>query len=258
MGGVRSFCRCVPALQELLCMILFLCFGLIGCGDSCVIFVSDPGGGTLSGGTSSCSLNPMHGNVRLRVSSSLAAQKTGGLAEVQHIFLTIRGIEATANAFADAEAPDWRELTPNLAAQPLQLDLLARSAESCQENSFESAAVPADTYRQLRLSLSSSQPDASYAAPQESLCGSAGLNCIQTSDGAIQPLVLDSNFVKIPISPEQIRRGFFQILPDTTANLRIEFDSRSSLFIPASEGVRLIPVFSVDAQTACQSIDAER
>jgi hypothetical protein len=258
MGGVRSFSRRVPALQQLFCTILFFCFGLASCGDSCVIFVSDPGGGTLSGGTPSCSLNPMNGNVRLRMSSSPAAPKSGGLAEVQHIFVTIRGIEATANAFAEAEAPDWKELTPNLATQPVQLDLLARSAESCEGISLESDAVPADTYRQIRLSLSPNQPDASYAAPQENLCGSVGLNCIETSDGEIRALVLDSNFSKMQISPEHIRHGFFQILPQTTANLRIEFDSRSSLFIPAGESVRLIPVFSVDAQASCESISGER
>ncbi len=90
------------------------------------------------------------------------------------------------------------------------------------------------------------------------MCGSVGLNCIETSDGKIRALVLDSNFSKMQISPEHIRHGFFQILPETTANLRVEFDSRSSLFIPAGESVRLIPVFSVDAQASCESISAER
>jgi hypothetical protein len=261
MGGARSFLRCIPAIEKLLFTISFFAFALIGCGDSCVIFVSNPGGGggTLSGGTPTCSFSPMNGKIRLRFSSSVAAPKSGGQAEIQHIFVTIRGIEATANAFADDESPDWKELTPNLAAQKVQLDLLAQSGESCGGNSFESAAIPADTYRQIRLSLSPNQPAESDSAPQENSCGSAGVNCIETSDGEIRPLVLNSKFFQIQVSSDHIRGGFFQILPETPANLRIEFNSQSSLFITTGEGVRMIPVFIVDTQTACESAaNAER
>jgi hypothetical protein len=253
MGGARSFARCIPAIPKLLLTISFFSFGLIGCGDSCVIFVSNPDGAALSGGTSTCSLNSMNGNIRLRIVSSAAVPKSGGQAEIRHIFVTIRGIEATANAFADEESPDWKELTPSLVTQKVQLDLLARSGESCGGSGFESVAIPADTYRQIRLSLSPNQPAESDPTPQENSCGSAGLNCIETSDGKIRPLVLDSKFSLMQVSPDHIRGGFFQILPDTPANLRMEFNSQSSLFIPAGEGVRMIPVFMVETQTACES-----
>jgi Domain of unknown function (DUF4382) len=262
MGGARSSPGRIRAIEKLLFTISFFAFALIGCGDSCVIFVSNPGGGgggTLSGGTPTCSFSPMNGKIRLRISSSVAVPKSGGQAEIQHIFVTIRGIEATTNAFAGDESPDWKELTPNLAAQEVQLDLLAQSGESCGGSSFESAAIPADTYRQVRLSLSSNQPAESDSTSQENLCGSSGVNCIETSDGKIRPLVLDSKFSRIQVSSDHIRGGFFQVFPETPANLRIEFNSQSSLFIPAGEGVRMIPVFMADTQTACESAtSAER
>ena len=256
MGGVRFPLR-ISARQKLAVTILLLCVGTMGCGEVCGVFVSNPPTGT--GGisnTNNCMLNPMNGMVRLQISAPAAAPQSGGLPEVQHIFVTIRGIEATANAFADANSPDWRELTPNLATQPAQVDLLAASGESCEGISFESAAVPADTYRQIRLSLAQNQPDQSESAPQGNSCGMAGPNCIETSDGAIRPLVFDSANSKLSqmqISPDHIRGGFFQILPDTTANLRIEFNSQSSLFVPAGESVRMVPVFTVDTQTSCES-----
>lgn len=263
MADVRIFPSRFSARLKLLFAILFLCAGASGCGEVCGTFVSNPptGTGTISN-TNNCMLNPMNGNVRLQISASAATAKSGGWPEVRHIFVTIRGMEATANAFADADSPDWRELTPNLSTQPVQVDLLSASGESCEGISFESSAVPADTYRQIRLSLAQNQPDQSEPATMENSCGMAGPNCIETSDGAIRPLIFDSansQFSRIQITPDHIRGGFFQILPDTAANLRIEFNSQSSLFIAAGEDVRMIPVFSVDPQTACESaVDVNR
>ena len=257
MADVRIFPSRFSARLKLLFAILFLCAGTMGCGEVCGTFVSNPptGTGTISN-TNNCMLNPMNGNVRLQISASSAAAKSGGLPEVRHIFVTIRGIEASANAFADANSPDWRELTPDLATQPVQVDLLSPSGESCEGISFESAAVPADTYRQIRLSLAQIQPDESDSATPGNSCGMAGPNCVVTSDGAIRSLVVNSanaEFSPMQISPDHIRGGFFQILPDTTANLRIDFNSQSSLFVPAGEAVRMVPVFTMDTQTACES-----
>jgi Domain of unknown function (DUF4382) len=262
MGGVRGFTPRISARQKLAVTILFLCAGTVGCGEVCGVISSNPptGTGTISN-TNTCVLNPMNGTVRLRISAPAATAQSGGLPQVQHIFVTIRGIEATANAFADANSPDWRELTPNLATQPAQVDLLTASGEPCAGISFESAAVPADTYRQIRLSLAQIQPDASDSAPPGNSCGMAGPNCIKTSDGAIRPLVFDSTnskFSQLQISSDHIRGGFFQILPDTTANLGIEFNSQSSLFVPAGESVRMVPIFTVDPQTACESAASMR
>jgi Domain of unknown function (DUF4382) len=239
--------------QTVFVTILFLSLGFIGCDNSCFVFISNPGGGIIAGGTSNCSLNQAKGNVHPRITSSLSSASGGQPARIQHIFVTLRGIEANPSATADEESSDWQELAPKLVNQPMQLDLLASRSDSHEPGTFEEVAVPADAYRQIRLRLSPNQPGASDSL-QENSCRSVGLNCIVTSDGVIRPLVLDSGLSQIQVSSDHIADGFFRILPDTTVNLKIEFNPQSSLFITTGEVVRFVPAFTVDSQTTGESI----
>jgi hypothetical protein len=172
---------------------------------------------------------------------------------VKHIFVTFRGIEANPSATAGEDSADWQELAPNLAMQPVQLDLLTRRDDSCEPSTFGEVAVPADTYYQIRLRLSPSQPGANEPVPQENGCGDVGFNCIVTADGGIRPLVLNRQLPQVHIPPGHIAGGFFQILPGTAANLAIEFNPHSSLVFSAHEAVVLVPVFTVDSQASCES-----
>lgn len=233
--------------------ILLLSLGLIGCDNSCFVIISDPGGGTISGGTSNCPLNQAKGNVRPRLTSSFKPAAEGESARIQHIFVTVRGIEANPNATADEKSPDWQELAPELITQPKQMDLLASSGNSDERNALEDAAIPADAYRQVRLRLLPNQPSASDSMLQESSCGSFGFNCLVTSDGGVRPLVLDSGLSQIQVSSDHITGGFFRILPETNVNLRIEFNPQSSLLITTDQAVRLVPVFTVESQTPSES-----
>jgi hypothetical protein len=247
--------RAIPASPAVLCAILFPSLVLIGCNNTCVVFISNPGG-TISGNTPTCSLNEAKGNVRVRITSPLALPANGESARIQHIYVTLRGVEANPNAIADDDSPDWQELAPKLATQPAQLDLLARSRDTRELDPSDYVAVPANAYRQVRLRLSPNQSDASDPAPEENLCGSLGLNCIVTSDGSVRPLVLDPGPSQIQISSDHIAGGFFRVFPDTSANLEIEFNPQSSRFIPADEAVRLVPVFTVESQTPDESTAA--
>ncbi len=239
--------------QTVFVTILFLSLGLIGCDNSCVVFISNPGGGIISGGTSNCSLNQAKGNVRPRLTSSFTPAADGESARIQHIFVTVRGIEANPSATADEKSPDWQELAPKLVTQPVQMDLLASSDNSDGLDTLEDVAIPADAYRQVRLRLSANQPSASDSVLQQSSCGSLGFNCLVTSDGGVRPLVLDSGLSQIQISSDHITGGFFRILPETTVHLKVEFNPQSSLFINTDEAVRLVPVFTVDSQTPSES-----
>src|SRR5271154_4572783 len=114
---------------------LLLSLALIGCDtNSCILIVSDPGGsgGTISGNGPNCSLSTT--TVSMRIASSLAPPAAEGQPRIQHIFVTLRGIEANPSATADEDSLDWQELAPNLAKEPIQLDLLARPANSCAPN----------------------------------------------------------------------------------------------------------------------------
>jgi hypothetical protein len=233
---------------------LLFCLSLIGCSNYCFVFISNPGGSiSTSSNTPSCPLNTATGTVGLRMTASPTSSTEAAPPNIQHIFVTLRGIEALPSAIADDDSPDWRELAPKLASQPEQLDLLARTADSCVRNTFEDVAVPADAYRQIRLRLSPNQPATDESVPQENACGSVGFNCVVTSDGGIRPLALDTLSSQFQISPDQISGGFFRVLPDTALNLEIDFNAQSSQIFPVNEAVRFVPAFTVAPQASCES-----
>jgi Domain of unknown function (DUF4382) len=243
------------------CSALLLCLGLIGCSNYCFVFISNPGGSIATASNApSCQLNTSTGTVGLRVTASptASAPATSTPASIQHIFLTLRGIEATPSVIANDDSPDWRELVPTLATRPEQLDLLADASDSCDrnQNAFAGVAIPADAYRQIRLRLAPNQPATDEPVPEENACGSAGFNCLVTADGAIRPLVLENLSSQFQISSDHISGGFFRVVPDAPLNLKIEFSSQSSLFFPAEQAVRMLPVFTVEPQTRCESAAA--
>jgi len=266
----------------LLFSIVLLSLGLIRCDNACVLVVSNPGGsiGTVSGNGPSCSLSTTSGTASVRIAahaatagdeasrigahalgagdeaSRIAAHALGAgdeASRIRHVFLTLRGIEANASAVADDESPDWQELAPKLAAQPVQVDLFAAGGDSCEAGGFESAAVRADAYRQIRLRLAPNETDSTEPILGQNSCGSAGFNCIVTSDGDIRPLVLARDALEIQVTPEHIAGGFFRIVSEASVNLEIDFDPNASQFIPTEGIVRMVPVFTVDSQGRCES-----
>jgi hypothetical protein len=190
----------------------------------------------------------------MKITSSLPPPAPEGQPRIQHVFVTLRGIDANSSATADENSPDWQELAPNLDREPIQLDLFARSADSCEPNISSRVTVPADNYRQLRLRLSPNQPDTTDLLLQQNSCGSAAFNCVVTSDGNIKPLILDRDLSQIQVSSQQIATGSFRISPQSPLNLKIEFNPQSSHFIPTDSAVQLIPVFTAAVRSPCESI----
>jgi Domain of unknown function (DUF4382) len=247
--------RSINASRKVFLLMLLFPLALIGCDtNSCILIVSDPGGsgGTISGNGPNCSLNTTT-PVSMQITSSLLPPAPEGRPRIQHVFVTLRGIDANPSATADENSSNWQELAPNLAKEPVQLDLLAHHADSCDANISARVPVPANAYRQLRLRLSSNQPDTTDPVLQQNSCGSAAFNCVVTSDGNIKPLVLDRELSAIQVPSAQITTGLFRILRDSPLNLKIEFDAQSSHFIPTDASVQLVPVFTAAVQTPCES-----
>ncbi len=247
-----SFREANGASRPYLLPALFFCLSLFGCGNSCFVFVSNPGG-TLPPTIPSCQLGTSTGTVSLHVSAPAAPSEGESPAKIQHIFVTLRGIEATASAIPDDNAADWHELAPNLATRPVQLDLLARTADSCERSISAEATIPADAYRQIRLRLAPNQPTTDESVLEENGCGGAGLNCVVTSDGVTRPLVLDAQPSEIQVGSDHISGGFFRVLPETAVNLKLEFNPQSSVIFSTNEAARLVPVFTVKPESSCES-----
>ena len=232
---------------------LLFCLSFAGCDNFCFIFVSNPSGGAIAIGSTTCPPNKANGTVHLRFTSSVMPAAGDWPSSVQHIFVTLQGIEANRSAMADDDSPDWQELAPQLATVPIQLDLVAHNSDSCESNVLSDVTVPADTYRQIRLRLSSGLAETNEPIPQENGCGSIGFNCIVKADGGTRALILSSQMLRVRIPPDQIAGGSFRILAGTAANLTIEFSPSSSLVFPAEGDVRLVPVFTVESKSSCDS-----
>lgn len=226
-----------------------------GCNSVCVTGISNPPTGTLivNVNGSGCKLSRANGTIRLQL-GAFVPNGGSGLPTMQHIFVSLRGIEAHPSSAADDDSPDWQELAPKLAKQPVQVDLMAPGADSCAPSSFGETTVVAGMYSQIRLSLVPNQPATSEPIPQENACGSVGFNCVVTVDASARPLVLDGGAPELRIAAEHIDGGFFRVLPDTNTDLAIEFNPYISLTSSAGQAVRLNPALTVDVGSPCDFI----
>jgi hypothetical protein len=228
-----------------------LCVLFTGC-NTCIAIVSNPGG---SGGVvtvtnpSTCSVPVVKGNLRPRINSSPALAATPSA--MRHIFVTIRGIQANPNASAADDSPGWIELAPDLARKPLQLDLLARSEESCTANFLVPTAVPAGVYRQIRLQISPNEPAMDHADLEQNACGEIGFNCMVTQDSDLRSINVGGSPAVIHITSAQIADGSFSVPPDSDKDLEITLSGYSLLSLPASHTPEFVPTFTTASAPPC-------
>src|SRR5690348_11270441 len=72
----------------------------------------------------------------------------------EHVFVTIRSVQAHTSTSAGDNSPGWQELAPQLNSAPMQIDLLSLAPNACLLVTLGSnAALPAGNYQQIRLLL---------------------------------------------------------------------------------------------------------
>ena len=221
---------------------------LVGCSDTCFSLTSNPPTGTIgitvSDPAPTCRFAKANGTVRVVMQEISAASSSLGPSRVQHVFVTLRGVDVHPNSITDDASPDWQELLPHLSHQPLQIDLLSAAEDArTQRQLAETATIPAGTYHQLRLRFVANQPAVSDAAPEKNGCGSAAYNCLVSQDGRVQPLVFDHR--ELRITSESIPNGYLLIVPDSSADLVLAFSASWSF--SSSGGIRLLPTLSATA-----------
>jgi hypothetical protein len=110
--------------------------------------------------------------------------------DFQHVFVTIRSVQAYTSATANDDSPGWQELAPQLNTEPMQIDLFSAGQTACLLVTLGSnTALPADTYQQIRLLLVPNDGSGG-SVPSTNECGNQGFNCAVLQDGSIH----DSNF----------------------------------------------------------------
>jgi hypothetical protein len=172
---------------------------------------------------------------------------------LQHVFVTIRGIEASSNSAASDDSPDWVELAPELARRPVQVDLMAPPGTSCESAALSRALVPAGVYRELRIRLALDPPAAGESAPTENRCGAAGLHCAVVAGGEIRPLAWNSATPDLHIPQQSIAGQGFSLMPDSEMNLTISFHSYAALVLPSNDSVRLAPILTASPNHPCEA-----
>jgi hypothetical protein len=162
-----------------------------------------------------------------------------------HVYVTIRSVQANVNASAGDNSSGWQELAPQLNGQPMQIDLFSEGANACLLTTLGSnTALPAGTYQQIRLLLVPNN-GGSGALPPSNACAGQGYNCVVLHDGSVHELQLSSQAntgMKIP--PGQVLGGPITVTPGQDVDLNIDFNACASILQQGNGAYRLKPVLT--------------
>lgn len=234
---------------------LLVCLLLIGCGDTCFVIVGIFPNATSTTNPPTCKLGAGNGTIIVGINSVRPSPGASMSPNLQHVFITLRGIEANPNSVAAEDSSDWQELASQLTTEPVQIDLLATTLSdvSCAPRLTRKSTVPASVYRQIRLRLASDQAAPGTPLPQHNECSGSGFNCVVDTNGHAHALALKNGARDLLITSDRIADGSFTVMPDTETNLSIAFDPYSSLASAAGDAVQITPAFSVETAVACES-----
>src|SRR5260370_4029275 len=163
----------------------------------------------------------------------------------RHVYVTIRSVQAHTSATADDNSAGWQEIAPQLASQPMQIDLFAAGSNSCLMTMLAlNTPLPAGNYQQIRLLL---VPHAGGSGPFPATnhCNSQAFNCVVLSDGSVHQLDLSSQAntgLKIP--PGQIVGGPISLGAGATVDLNIDLHACASIIRQGNGQYRLKPVLT--------------
>lgn len=194
------------------------------------------------GGTSSMPTNAM-GMVTVTISDPPSCKHPSG--NFEHVYITVRSVQAHIDPHADDNSSGWQELAPQLGNQPMQIDLFSAAQTNCVLPQLGSASLPVGSYQQIRLLLVSNSPSAGSPTPPTNACAANGFNCAVLSDGSIHELELSSQAntgLKIP--PGQIVGGPIQVVAGQSVDLNIDFNACASIVQQGNGKFRLKPTLT--------------
>ena len=254
----NSRARCSHASKFVLALPLFG-ISLTGCNNTCFMFTSNPPSGTINikDLKPTCMLTTANGAVRVLTHTVSTCNSCSASSRIEHIFVSLRGIEVHPSAIADDDSPDWQELlAPEFATQPLQVDLIRSTADRGAEKRLgEMMEVPAGIYRQVRLGFVPNRPATEDQLPEKNACGSSGFNCVVMEDGRIQTLLLDGGSSELRITSDRIEGASLLILPDTDTALTIELKLVWTWSSSAKGSLRLQPALTGSAKVGRTEFD---
>ena len=183
------------------------------------------------------------GTVNVSISDPPSCMPPNG--SFTHVFVTVRSVQAHIDPNAGDDSSGWQELAPQLANQPMQIDLFSTPQTTCVLAQLGSASLPVGSYQQIRLLLVSNNPAAGAATPTSNACAGNGFNCVVLSDNSIHELLLSSQAntgLKIP--PGQIVGGPLQVMAGQSVDLNIDFNACASIIKEGNGAYRLKPTLT--------------
>jgi len=222
-------------------------FALAGCNNSCFAFTWNSGGATgtvkVSNPPPTCSLSAASGAVRLEIGSESEAGRGGGkVPHVEHLFITLAGIDVHASALADDDSEGWQPLAVELAEHPRQVDLLADLRANRSFAPIPDVVLPSALYAQVRLRLATPLTDGLVLETDD--CGAGALHCAVMSDGRIEPLLFGRSRPSFRIPSDSLHGDYWlYIPPDSRVTLVIALDPERCFLRPLAERFTLAPVF---------------
>ena len=224
---------------------------LLPCGGALIaalaVIACSSGTGSTPASTSSTGM--------AQVSISDPATCAGPNGPFAHVYVTITDAQANTSASAGDNDAGWTDLTPGLASQPKQIDLLGQANNQCFLATLGDAQqLQAGNYQQIRIILA-----ANSATIANNLCGTSA-NCVMlSSDNSVHPLLLSSESktgLKIPSG--QIASGGFNIGAGQTKDLDIDFNTCASIVQEGNGQYRLKPVLHAgEVSTTSTSINGK-
>jgi hypothetical protein len=196
------------------------------------------------GGSSSTNMTgTAMGTVNVSLSDPPSCMPPNG--QFTHVYVTVRSVQANIDANATDGSSGWQELAPQLASQPMQIDLFSKPQTTCVLAQLGSASLPVGSYQQIRLLLVSNTPAASDAVPSNNACAGNGYNCVILDDSTIHELQLSSEAntgLKIP--PGQVVGGPIQVMAGQSVDLNIDFNACASIVEQGNGKFRLKPTLT--------------
>jgi hypothetical protein len=191
---------------------------------------------------------PGQGSVSVFISDPPSCRFPAG--DFKNVFISIRSVQA--NRSADENAGNWVELAPQLATNPVQIDLLDVSPAECVLAQLgNQVALTAGDYRQIRLLLVSNTPAAGTPVPAANACGTEGFNCAVLSDDIPRRLLLSSqDLTGLKIPPGQIVGGPIRVEQGQHVDINIDFNICASIVRQGDGQLRLRPALTAGQVSA--------
>ena len=229
---------------------LFLATGLAGCGDFCITGFSSNGTGQVNVSAGNppppCSLPHVNTMMQAVVIKSTACDRCSAAARVEHLFVTLQGIELRRDAAGEATSAAWIEIAPQFAAKPRQIDLIGNSPRELLE---ENVLVPAGNYREVRLKL--------FSGSSVEVCGTSPGNCLVMADGRVQELGLPKEDSELLLAIDA-ESGSFLLLPDSKVELQLHLEPHQVFHSSPSGGWKQQMILAGKVTIEPETTQAER